>query len=131
MMIMGESDVKNTKFWIILFLAVLCVSLAAAVLMGTFSSGTVANVYKNGECIYSIDLSAVYEGYEFAVSDGGGENVISVENGRICVSAASCPDKTCVHQGWISSSAVPVVCLPNGLVIQIEKEPGDIDAISR
>ena len=30
---------------------------------------------------------------------------------------AECPDNTCVHMGWLDST-VPIVCLPNRLVIQ-------------
>ena len=50
----------------------------------------------------------------------GGENVISVEPGRIRISDANCPDHVCVDTGWISDGVIPIVCLPHQLVIRIE-----------
>lgn len=122
---------KSTKFWVVALSTVLVVSAAAAAIIVYRSpGGTTANIYQNGECIHSIDLSDVVKAYTIEVS-GSVSNTISVEHGRICVSYATCPDQVCVHQGWISNSVTPVVCLPNGLVIQIENTPGDaVDAIA-
>ncbi|MBQ8509428.1 MAG: NusG domain II-containing protein [Clostridia bacterium] len=48
-----------------------------------------------------------------------------MESGRIRVSAADYPDQVCVHQGWQSTGAMPIVCLPNKLVIQlVQPTPG-------
>ena len=59
--------------------------------------------------------------YELTVTDrDGGENVISVEPGRIRISDANCPDHVCVDTGWISDGVIPIVCLPHQLVIRIE-----------
>ena len=46
------------------------------------------------------------------------------------VSEAECPDKTCVRTGWLSSSAMPIVCLPNHLIIEFEDENSEIDALA-
>lgn len=123
---------KSTKFWIGLFAALLVLSAAAAIIISyQTANGVIANIYQDGECIYTIDLSRVSDAYTLRVS-GDVENTITVERGRICVSSATCPDQVCVHQGWISNSVVPVVCLPNRLVIRIEDTPGTgIDAVGR
>jgi len=123
---------KSTKFWLGFFaIILLCSVLAAIWISWQLPDGTIANVYQAGVCIYSIDLSQVEEPYSISVS-GEIENTITVEQGRICVSSATCPDQVCVHQGWISDRVIPVVCLPNALVIQIENTPGmDIDGLSR
>ena len=42
-----------------------------------------------------------------------------MEQGRIRVSQADCPDQVCVDQGWIADGTVPIVCLPHKLVIEI------------
>ena len=111
---------KSTKFWVILVAALLAVSLAATVLTlrGKTDSET-AGIYQNGELIRTIDLSRVSEPYSFLVEGPAGTNTVLVEPGRICVSHADCPDQVCVDQGWISNSVVPIVCLPNRLVIRI------------
>ena len=112
----------KTKSWVILVAALLLVSLALCFLLPwRGAAGTVARVYKDGTCIRSVDLSAVTEGYTFAVADEAGENMVEVAPGRIRVCSADCPDQVCVSAGWLSDSAAPIVCLPHRLVIRIEK----------
>ena len=54
------------------------------------------------------------------MEDGaGGSNTILVEQGRIRVIEANCPDQVCVRQGAISGGYVPIACVPHGLVIDI------------
>lgn len=125
---------KSTKFWAVLIAALLAVSLAASFLLLNSRSGSAdAAVYQNGELLRTIDLSRVTAPYSFTVDGPAGVNAILVEPGRICVSHADCPDQICVHQGWISNSVVPIVCLPNQLVIQItgSARPNDIDGVTK
>ena len=126
----------KTRTWIILFAAVFAVlALLAFALSRMDAGGTVANIYQDGVCIYSIDLSTVTETITFTVADDDGhENVVEIENGRIRISEANCPDQVCVESGWLSSSLKPIVCLPAKLVIQLESDPAaeelDLDAVS-
>ena len=55
---------------------------------------------------------------------------VEIKDGKIRVSEAECPDKTCVRTGWLSSSAMPIVCLPNHLIIEFEDENSEIDALA-
>ncbi len=130
----GRNPMKSTKFWIIL-IAVIGILCVAAALFFRFwkTDSSIADVYQNGELIRSIDLSQVTESYTFTVEGPAGVNTIQVEPGRIRVEQADCPDQICVNQGWISDSLVPIVCLPNGLVIQIEasgKTESEYDSVA-
>ena len=112
---------KKTSFWIILIAAVAVLAAAAAIWLHSRSPGAVANIYLNGECIRSVDLSRVTEPETMTVSGQVGDNVILIERGRICVEHADCPDQICVHMGWLTSEGgMPIVCLPNRLVIEID-----------
>lgn len=83
----------------------------------------IADIYQNGELLESITLSDVTEAYTFTVTgENGATNEVQVRPGSIGIISASCPDKLCVHQGFISSSLLPVTCLPNRLVIQVRTE---------
>lgn len=111
----------KTRTWIISFFIILIVcAVLSVILLSGPGNTTVANVYQDGNCIYSVDLSHVTEGYEFTVEDKNGFNTIRVEYGRICVIAADCQDATCVHMGWLSGGTAPIVCLPHRLVIRLE-----------
>ena len=126
----------KTRTWILLFAVIFAaLALLAFALSRMDAGGTVANIYQDGVCIYSIDLSTVTETITFTVADDDGhENVVEIENGRIRISEANCPDQVCVESGWLSSSLKPIVCLPAKLVIQLESDPAaeelDLDAVS-
>lgn len=92
-------------------------------------TGAVARITQNGELLEEIPLEEVEEPYSFTITgENGAENTVSVERGRISISHASCPDQVCVNQGWISNGVVPIVCLPNGIVIEITGGGEDLDA---
>ena len=117
---------KHTKFWVILIVIVLLLSVAASVFVfRAHLSGGVVGVYHHGELIKKIHLDTVTTPYTFTVGDESSYNVVSVERGRICVSDATCPDHVCMKTGWISDGAVPIVCLPNELVIKVEGGAAD------
>lgn len=120
----------KTRTWIITVAVLLAVSAALTVwLYFRRAPGTVANIYKDGECVRSIDLKLVTAPYSFTISDERGENTILVEPGRICVIYADCPDGVCVDAGWLSDSASPIVCLPHRLVIRLEASAQAADAL--
>lgn len=89
----------------------------------------VADIYQNGKLLQSIPLSSVNESYRFQVTgENEALNEIEVHPGSIGIISASCPDKLCVHQGFISNSLLPITCLPNRLVIQIRQDTNMTEA---
>lgn len=93
-----------------------------------------AMIYQDGNLLYSINLNDVESPYEITITgDDDAYNTILVENGKISMSKASCPDKICVNTGSVTSSFLPIVCLPNKVVIQIKETSSSgntIDAVT-
>ena len=120
---------KSSKFWLIAIGLFFVLSCVAAVAVYQFhGGGNIAYVYQSGELIDEINLDTVTTPYTFRVENDRGEyNVISVEQGRISVIEASCPDHICMNTGWISDGVFPIVCLPNELVIQIGSNDDGLD----
>lgn len=122
----------KTRTWIALVCAAALISsvLSLRLLTGR-REGTVVEVMQDGAVIREIDLSRVSAEYAFTVTcPDGGENTILVQPGRICVSAADCPDQVCVRQGWLSNQATPVVCLPHRLILRV-RGSSDVDGVSK
>ncbi len=71
-----------------------------------------------GEIRQSLDLTEDTE-YRFE-NEAGDFNTIQVQEGRVQMKDANCPDKLCIHQGQISKNGETIVCLPHGLVIEIK-----------
>ena len=94
---------------------------AGYILLHRGASGQTVRVYQAGETVWEHPLGR--DG-EFRTPG----NVIEVRAGRVRVSRADCPDQVCVNQGWISDGTVPIVCLPNQLIVQIEGGGSPLDA---
>ena len=47
---------------------------------------------------------------------------VIIEDGRVFVKDATCPDKICQHSGKIENAGESIVCLPNGVIVKISGE---------
>ena len=109
----------RTKLILALLIGAVAVSAAVLLLQGRGTRASVARITRDGVLLEEIDLTKTQAPFSFLLEDGRGRNLISVDQGRIRVSEADCPDQICVDQGWISDGTVPIVCLPHRLMIQI------------
>ena len=106
----------KTKSWILLFALILILSLGASFYL--FSPGeasTHAEITSYGQVIKTVDLRI---NQEFTVEHaGGGYNIVTVTDGKIGVTDASCPDHYCMKRGFCNSGT-EIVCLPNRMTIR-------------
>lgn len=118
---------KPTGFWLWVLGGVFALCLVcAALLPRLFPPGHYAQVVQNGTVLYTLPLNEPAE--LTLTASNGGRNTITVRDGRICVSHATCPDQVCVNQGWTDNPATPIVCLPNGLILRIQGGDSGLDA---
>ena len=71
------------------------------------------------------------EGRTMRYKTSYGCNVVKIEQGKISVFEADCPDKLCVHQGRISRPGQILVCLPNRFLVELRggaEDASDVDA---
>ena len=66
---------------------------------------------------------------DFVVETRNGYNTVSIREGKIGVTEADCPDKTCVNTGFTDNSAFPVICMPHRLEIVII-DSTDVDGVA-
>lgn len=116
---------KNKKRMMILCFCIFFVLLGVLswkMLFSSYSGKVTAKVYQDGVLLYTFELDEIKEEQEFLVENEDGEtNVVRVSSEGISVSEASCPDQICVKRGVVLYSEVPIVCMPNKLVIEFEK----------
>ena len=105
----------KTRTWIAAIGALLIVCLGlTAVFFQPGAPAARAEIRSGGKLVKTVDL-AVEQTFTVTTA-AGGENVISVRDGKIAVTAASSPDHYCMARGYCDSGA-QIVCLPNGLTI--------------
>ena len=87
----------------------------------------IAEIKQDGKIIRTIDLDKVDTPEEIKIANKDGYNVIRIENGRIRIIDADCPDKLCVKTGWINEPGQSVICLPHKLIIKIQGGTKEVD----
>ena len=105
----------KTKYYI----AILCLLLSLCIvasyfLLGSGPDAARAQITSDGELVRIVDL---HMDQEFTVETDDGYNIVTVKDGKIAVTEASCPDHYCMARGFCSKGA-QIVCLPNRLVIE-------------
>lgn len=109
---------KLTKADRILIVILMLVSfLSLFFLMQQTTQANKADVYVKEEKVLSIDLNK--DGH-YSVDGTNGKVEIEVKDHAIRVTQENSPHHLCSRQGFVSDSNVPIVCLPNETVIQIE-----------
>ena len=109
---------KN-KHWAVLLASILFVSLTAGLLLVDRTPASRVQITSDGTLVATVNLA---QEQEFTVeSPNGGFNTVTVKDGAIAVTAASCPDHYCMDRGFCNSGT-QIVCLPNRLVIQFLDE---------
>lgn len=116
----------NKKYqWGLIFIILVIAIIGYYFIHNKKIENPVAKIYKNGECIKSIDLSTVKESYEIKIGDDEHYNLIRVNSNGIKVIDSTCHDKVCMKTGEIHDSILPIACLPNNLIIKIQGERHD------
>lgn len=107
----------KTRYWILIFGALALVCGALCLLLSAGDGGT-ARVYSQGELVMTVDLA---KDAFYRIGTGAQWNELTVSGGKLWVSAASCPSQDCVHRGP-ADSGLPIVCLPNDLLIKFSED---------
>ena len=110
----------KTKTWILLFavIAAACIFLTLPLLRQ--DQARFAKITSKGEPVKTVDLLI---DQEFTVD---GKNTVTVQDGKIAVTWADCPDHYCMKRGYCYRGT-DIVCLPNRLVISFLGEQ-EVDA---
>ena len=106
----------KTKYWVMLLSAVflLCLGLSLPLLLPG-EDARFAEIHSQGQLVRTVDL---HIDQQFTITTPqNGTNVITVQNGKIAVTEATCPDHYCLERGFCSGGT-QIVCLPNRLVIR-------------
>ena len=117
---------------IILVLSMVIIA-AAAFLIINFAfkkDGSYAVIKVDGKVIKTLDLNSgettiEVNGYQ------GGVNKVVINDGKVSMTEADCPDELCVKTGKISRVGETIVCLPHRVVVEIKGSPDDdsIDSV--
>ena len=115
----------KTKYWILLLAILLAGSLLLNHLLQNSTPAGAVRVLSEGELLYTLSLN---EDQTITVKTDRGTNVITIQDSKVAVTEADCPDGYCMDRGFCNSGA-QIVCLPNRLVLQFTSE-SPLDGVS-
>lgn len=112
---------------------VLLLCIAAAVLCLAFPGsgrGAVAEVRTPTETV-TMDLSRTQTLQ--VTGQNGYTLILETDGSRVRVQDADCPDRLCVHMGWLQKAGQSAACLPAGVTVTVygDKDADTPDAIAR
>ncbi len=103
---------KKADIILIAALAVLGIFALLFPLLNTASGSEAVILVKNNE-LYRLPL-------EKDTHIDLGTNVVKIEGGKVSVESATCPAKVCVHHSPIKNKGEAIICVPNGVVVEVE-----------
>ena len=130
------------KFFDIFILAFVVVAIVASIIATNvifgrvFSNENNVEIYYHNQLIKEIKLDKITEETKVVLKQEDYEKLlgdltvlIDPEKG-ICISEVTCPNHTCIKQGWVNKVGYPVTCLPNGVYVMITSPSPDVDLIT-
>jgi len=109
---------KNIKIWYGIAGLLFIIGIASTAWMWRKPDSSIVVIRQDGRVLYQLCLEDYNKPETIEIGYGSEKNTILIENGKICILHADCPDQTCVKMGYLQSSSLPIVCLPHHLVIQ-------------
>ena len=128
--IYGIAYIKKYRILTGICIGIFLLGAAGSLWLLRMPHGAQVDIVQDGNVLYTFDLASA-EDQTFEIEYEGRINTVQLENGRIRMLDAECPDRTCVHMGWLDSGAMPIVCLPNHLSIEYAETGDHVDAVIR
>lgn len=73
-----------------------------------------------GKTYKKLPLTGQVEMKEYVIKTKYGTNLIVIENEKVAIREADCPDKICTEPGFIDKPGQSLVCLPHKVLVKIE-----------
>ena len=117
---------RSDKIFLVILIIVsiaLYGSIRFLVETSTSSQKVAVVTYKSKE-VLRIDMS---KDGTYVVDGTLGDVIIEVKDNKIRVQEETSPYNICSIQGWVEYAKIPIVCLPNHIMIMIEAKGEDHD----
>ncbi|MDE7364142.1 MAG: NusG domain II-containing protein [Ruminococcus sp.] len=112
---------KSVKICIAVIVFIFISALILSLILFQKKDNEYISIVQDNKVLYTLNLNTT-ENQKIRIEDNNdGYNIIEISDGKIRISDADCPDKTCVNMGFLSGD-VPIVCLPHKLVIKYNDE---------
>ncbi len=119
-----------TKYDFLIWIGIVVLALGGIIIYQQIPFYGADEVYitVDGKEYETIRLTNEKEDIRREIKGVNGDTIMEISEGRVRVIQSACPDKICVHYGWVSKPGQMIVCLPNRVVVKIiSSREQDID----
>lgn len=104
---------------ILILAAVLLFAITFFLVIGRQKQGEYVHITVNGKTTtYPLNENRTIE----LKSVNNGKNVVIINDRKVYMESASCPDKICVRHKAVSKNGESIICLPNEVFIEVESK---------
>lgn len=90
------------------------------------NSSSTATIYYDGVIVEEINLN---KDDVYSLNATNGEVEVSVKNGKVAITKETSPLNICSKQGYVDVNKIPLICLPNKVVV--EGMDPNVDGVAR
>ena len=112
---------------VVLGVSLIILIMVFSILWRNEGHGAQAVILVNGQQWARLNL---FHNQDYHVPGPLGESHIRVQDGKARFINSPCPNKLCVHTGWISQGGENATCLPNQVSLQILGSDARFDTIN-
>ena len=112
----AQEKVISIRDFILILSVIIVASICLLFMKMNSGNGRKVKVIADGKVVHEMSV-AVDE--EYIVIQDDKTNTVIVENGKVRVEDASCPDKICEKHIPISMNGETIICLPNKVVVEV------------
>ncbi len=116
-----------------IIICIILISILSMFTMNIFfynSVGTEVIIELDGKSYAKYNFNEITSRKIIEIKTEYGYNKVEIDNNKVRILEASCPDQLCVTSGWIEKNNQMIVCLPNRLVVKVVGGNTDIDGVS-
>jgi len=113
--------------WIVIFFAVILLPSLYVSFWSTTSGAQVVRISHRNDTPVEKSLAT---DQQIEITGDLGISKLEIRNGKIHFIDSPCRGKVCIHSGWIQSSGQILVCLPNGIMVELFGGERKYDAIN-
>ena len=121
-----KNIIKKADIILFIVLVIIGALLTVGSLFGS-SDKTQVVITVEGEVYGTYPLS---KNKTITIEEDGRYNQVVIEDGQVHMHEANCDNQLCVKQGLISKGNIPIVCLPNLVVVMIVDGEEEVDVLS-
>lgn len=125
---------RKNDYLLIILIIILAAGIHFLLRASSVNTDLAFEIRHGDNVVQTVKRSALMNAAEFSITTPDGNVLVEIDpNKGARIVESPCPDKLCLHQGYINKSGQTILCLPEKILITAvaDKKDGEPDAVLR